>query len=295
MPPKKSRRMTSPYPATQPPIDELEQYEDDESVVDGDSLPKPEAEAEAEADEVEGDAPTRKKAGSRIVTNFSEEEKERIICFLQQNPSLYSKRLAGYKDTVAKERLWTDQARRMNCMPYELKTWYDSMRTKLGKLKKAVMTSWRAIDRFTATERWIWYRFQFLLEHIAQNPRSTAEIYTPQRPPPAPHRAPSPEVPEDAPPADTPACTHSMSSTVGAIPDLLIGILETYLAERQSHVHPSTAFGSYVDGSLRSLPPAIRRTAEARIMGVLHECQDEADQQHFRMVNPHQVVAADQE
>ena len=37
--------------------------------------------------------------------------------------------------------------------PNELKTWYDSMHTKLIKLKKAVTKSRHAADRFTASER----------------------------------------------------------------------------------------------------------------------------------------------
>ena len=66
---------------------------------------------------------------------------------------LYSKRLAGYKDTAAKDRLWAEQAMQMNRAPNELKTWYESMRTKLGKLKKAITKSGQAADRFTATEQ----------------------------------------------------------------------------------------------------------------------------------------------
>ena len=74
----------------------------------------------------------------RIATNLTEEEKEHVIDFLQQNPMLYSKRLAGFKGTVARDRLWAEQAMQMNRTSNELKIWYESMRTKLGKLKKAI-------------------------------------------------------------------------------------------------------------------------------------------------------------
>ncbi|XP_070175608.1 uncharacterized protein [Littorina saxatilis] len=237
------------------------------------------------AEEAEEDTPARRKLAPRMVTNFSEDEKEIIIDFLQQNPTLYSKRLYGYKDVAAKDRLWAEQARKMDCSPNELKTWYDSMRTKLGKLKKAVTTSGKAAALFTATEWWLWQRFQFLLEHINQMPRRTAASSThPLQVQPAVAAgahpaAPAWDAPEHAspaPPAGTPASTHT-SSTAGANPDIVMGLLETFLTERQNQAHPATAFGSYVDGSLRSLPPAIRRTAESRIMEVLHQCQDEAD------------------
>ena len=138
--------------------------------------------------------------------------------------------------------------------------------------------------------RWSWQRFQFLSDHITQMPRRTVTSFTVRLQPGAayaPLDAPAAEAPEDAPPAPdaqegtprvgTPASTNA-SSTTSANPYLLMDLLETFLIERQSQAHPSTAFGSYVDGSLRNLPPAIRRTAEARIMEVLHECQNEADQ-----------------
>ena len=117
--------------------------------------PIPELEPAPEAEEAEEDAPARKRVAPRVVTNFLEDEKELIIDFLQQNPTLYSKRLADYKDVAAIDRLWTEQAKQMNRTPNEFKTWYDSMCTKLGKLKKAVARSGQAADHFTATERYV--------------------------------------------------------------------------------------------------------------------------------------------
>ena len=160
MPPRKTKRRKALHPAIPPPpIEEKEQAENpprsspqDERDAAADQIP--EMEPEPEADEAE-DIPARRRTAPRVVTTFSEDEKELIIDFLQQNPTMYSKRLAGYKDAAAKDKLWTEQARQMNCTPNELKTWYESMRTKLGKLKKAVTKSGQAADRFTATERYV--------------------------------------------------------------------------------------------------------------------------------------------
>ena len=167
MPPKKrtctkARRPSPPTP-TPPPVEEQEQPEDPRRSPPPDEEERAAAAAaadpvhelvpEPEAEEAEEDAPVRRRrAAPRVVTNLSEDEKELIIDFLQQNPTLYSKRLAGYKDAGAKDRLWTEQAMQMKRTPNELKTWYDSMRTKLGKLKKAITKSGQAADRFTATE-----------------------------------------------------------------------------------------------------------------------------------------------
>ncbi|KAH3892918.1 hypothetical protein DPMN_017054 [Dreissena polymorpha] len=90
-----------------------------------------------EEEEARGSACARKRTTPRVITNFTEEEKELIIDFLQQNQIIYSKRLTGYKDAAAKNRLWVEQATKMKRSRSELKTWYESMRTKLGKLKKA--------------------------------------------------------------------------------------------------------------------------------------------------------------
>ena len=58
-----------------------------------------------------------------------------------------------YKGTAVKDRLWAEQAMQMNRTPNELKTRYESMHTKLGKLKKAITESGQATDRITATEQ----------------------------------------------------------------------------------------------------------------------------------------------
>ena len=78
---------------------------------------------------------------------------QRMIDFLQQNPVLFCKMLAGYKGTAAKDRLCAEQSMQMNRTLNELKICYESMRTKLGKLKKVITKSGQAADRLTATEQ----------------------------------------------------------------------------------------------------------------------------------------------
>ena len=138
-----------------PPPD-LQQIEEEHAAEHADTADTTDTVNEANPDQLETEEPggegPRKRVGPRTVTNFTEEEKDLIIDFLQQNPVLYSKRLTGYKDTAAKDRLWAEQASQMNRTASELKTWYESMRTKLGKLKKAAKKSGQAAGSFTATE-----------------------------------------------------------------------------------------------------------------------------------------------
>ncbi|KAH3725289.1 hypothetical protein DPMN_051123 [Dreissena polymorpha] len=66
-----------------------------------------------EEEEAEGGAFARTRTTSMVITHFTEEEKELIIDFLQQNPSVSSKRLTGYKVAAAKDTLWVEQATKM--------------------------------------------------------------------------------------------------------------------------------------------------------------------------------------
>lgn len=77
---------------------------------------------------------TKKKARmQRTTTSYSDIEKEEIIDFLKANPCLYEKRRADYKNTQLKESLWQRQAEKMGTTSNELKTWYNSQRSKLGR------------------------------------------------------------------------------------------------------------------------------------------------------------------
>ena len=90
-------------PPQLPPLDEEEPV----AALD----PTPQLEAESATEEAEEETSScRRRVAPRTATNLTEEEKELVIDFLQQNPMLHSKRLAGYKDTAAKDRLWAEQA-----------------------------------------------------------------------------------------------------------------------------------------------------------------------------------------
>jgi hypothetical protein len=136
-------------------------------------------------------------------------------------------------------------------------------------------------------------------------PRRTVASFTARLQPAAdatiaPPVGASSEASEDD-PTDTPtppACNQTYTNTSSTAPgktDRMMGLLETFLENRQSQALPTTAFGSYVDGSLRSLPTRIRRTAEARIMAILHESQNEADRLQFRPVQLQQPGPANRQ
>ena len=89
-----------------PPITPL----DEEEPV---AAPEPTTQLEAESttctDEAEEDTSGGRRMAPRNATHLTKEEKELVIEFLQQNHMLYSKRLAGYKGTAARDRLLADE------------------------------------------------------------------------------------------------------------------------------------------------------------------------------------------
>ena len=109
------------------------------------------------------------KRRKKKTTTFTEEEKEEIIDFLIANPSLYSKRLAGFKLVDQKDELWERHAQKMETTVPDLRTWYNSMRTMLGRLKKRAKKSGEGgevVTDMNATEQWVWSKFAFLRPHI---------------------------------------------------------------------------------------------------------------------------------
>ena len=68
-----------------------------------------------------------------------------------------------------KEDLWAAQAAKMNTTVSELRIWYTSMRTMLGRLKKRAMKTHSGAEVVTdmnTTEQWVWEKFSFLRPHI---------------------------------------------------------------------------------------------------------------------------------
>ena len=137
---KKAARPASPPSAALAAVEEQEEHPAD--------LPPPDEPAaaaaadlitESEAEEAE-DARGRKRAASRVGTNFSEDEKDLIIEFLQKNP--YSRRLAGYKESAIEERLWPEQARVMNRSSNELQTVVSRFDVVLSICLKYYYTGW---------------------------------------------------------------------------------------------------------------------------------------------------------
>ena len=137
--------------------------------------PEPVLPEQEEADETPFIAKAKRK---KTMSCFTEQLKEEIMEFLMNNEVLYSKSLSGFKDVTRKEELWTAQSVKMNTAAEQLKMWYTSMRTMLDRRKKRVKKSGSGGDVITdmnITEKWLWDKFSFLIQHIETfEPRNVA-------------------------------------------------------------------------------------------------------------------------
>ena len=105
---------------------------------------------------------------SRTQTCFTDNEKLEIVEFLKLNPCIYQRQLADYKNLKHKYKVWKAQSDKMGTTVKELQTFYNSMRSKLGRLKLVAKKKGQNVEMFTPTEKWIWEKFQFLAPHIIE-------------------------------------------------------------------------------------------------------------------------------
>ncbi len=108
----------------------------------------------------------KKKAKPLILTAEQEDD---IVKWLKGNPCLFNKKLNDYRNTELKSLLWNLKGEELQVEAALLKTWFESMRTRFGKLTKTQSFD-DAAENTDLTERdqWIIDRFEFLHQHIVR-------------------------------------------------------------------------------------------------------------------------------
>lgn len=109
-------------------------------------------------------APKKKKV---IYTPLTEEQEISMKDFLVLHPQIYSKGMKAYKDAEKKKALWQEKAEELGVESGPiLRKWYESVRTKVGKLFDVKSGSSRR-ER-TERDRFMMDTFGFLMEHITR-------------------------------------------------------------------------------------------------------------------------------
>lgn len=79
---------------------------------------------------------TAPKKKARKTVNMSATEELTMVDFIQQNPCLYDKSKRDWLNKTVRDELWRTQVEVMQRTREELTLWYDSIRTRLSRLRK---------------------------------------------------------------------------------------------------------------------------------------------------------------
>lgn len=234
-------------------------------------------------------AASRKKRTNKpyYYATLTEAQKEEVIDWLKDNPSIYSKRMTDYKDSQNKEKLWEDKAADMGVEVAALKTFYKSNRTQISRLKRTVGKSGEGaetVEDLSATDKWVWEKFSFLKDHIETVERrnvvsisgtgrgrgtpATATATGPAVPPPTAVIIQSDSGSESQ-STEPPSRTLSTESV-----DFKRSLMEFMSGKKGG---PST-FARHIDEGLAQLPGDIKRATQIKLMAVLHEGQRQAEE-----------------
>ena len=98
---------------------------------------------------------------------LTDEQETLLSDWLKENPMLYTKSMKEFKDTAKKTSMWNDKAAELDLESGALlRTWYESVRSKVGKLtdKKSGSNTKDLTDRDT----FLMSNFGFLSKHISR-------------------------------------------------------------------------------------------------------------------------------
>ena len=95
---------------------------------------------------------------------LSHSDEEAIVEFVKQHEEHYDKTNNSFKDKQKKKGLWEQLASTRNLPIKTVKKWFETQRTRYGKLTKT--KSGQAAEKSTERQTWLKDSFSFLQDHI---------------------------------------------------------------------------------------------------------------------------------
>ncbi|XP_061186715.1 uncharacterized protein LOC133194821 [Saccostrea echinata] len=216
--------------------------------------------------------------------DLTPEQEQELADFYQENPCFYDKSRSDFKNSKKKDRLIQEKAAAMNLTVADIRLWYRSQRTILGKVQKKKSGQKRC--NLTARQKWVERNLGFLTRHIVHRPQGSQL-----------GQVPADEEDEDSEPSSsvTQAPTRKKKRKKKDLDTAIIDLLEK--TDRQTvdltakvdaaMSHSSDEKQAWVDWMLQALQPLPRHlwwdfTKEA--FALVNKYQDRADseqQEHF--------------
>lgn len=168
MPPRKKSvlKVTTAAAKKKRPIEpEPEEVEVEEPEISEKEDEPPAASQQASAEAESQPAPKSKRTKRKALV-LTEEQEVDLAEWIRIHPEIYSKGLKSYKDSGRKKKLWDDKAEELNIEYDVLRVWYESIRSKIGKLTASKSGS--AAKEETDRDKFIMSNFGFLKEHISR-------------------------------------------------------------------------------------------------------------------------------
>jgi hypothetical protein len=163
-------RLPTPPPAEEP----APEVEEDVADSAAESVAAESVAGDVGDDELAASSQSKSKK-ARVLSSLTEKEQEDVALFLERNDFIYNKRRIDHTFASKKNKAWEDLAREMGKEVKALTTFFDSIRTQIGKLRRK--KSGQAAVEMTDRQQWIWARFQFLLPHIGEVTRRTVQSF----------------------------------------------------------------------------------------------------------------------
>ncbi len=104
---------------------------------------------------------------------MTQAEQDEMAEWIQDHRVLYDKADLEFKNKTMRQKLWENKAAEVGITLKSLKRWYDTMRTKYGKL--TTEKSGGGSKEFEGKNRWILEKFDFCKTHIIRQVHRTAQ------------------------------------------------------------------------------------------------------------------------